>query len=103
MNDPDYPSWEAWFSAVGIANKNARQGPLFTLALMAMQAAIDGHGVALGQALLVEYDIAAGRLMRPFQIETALRLNYFLIYAADMAENPAFQAFHQWLLDEVAS
>ncbi|TDK61169.1 transcriptional regulator GcvA [Sapientia aquatica] len=103
MNDADYPSWEAWFAALGVAHNNARQGPLFTLALMAMQAAIDGHGIALGQSLLVEYDIAAGRLMRPFHLDSPLRLNYFLIYATDMVENPAFQAFHQWLLDEVKS
>ena len=103
MYDADYPSWEAWFAALGVAHNNARQGPLFTLALMAMQAAIDGHGIALGQSLLVEYDIAAGRLMRPFHLDSPLRLNYFLIYATDMVENPAFQAFHQWLLDEVKS
>ena len=101
MNDPDYPSWQSWFSTLGMNDKDARKGPLFTLALMALQAAIDGQGVALGQALLVEYDIAAGRLVRPFNVETPLRLDYYLIYAADMKENAAFQAFHQWLQSEV--
>lgn len=100
MNDPDYPSWQAWFSTLGLPNQESRQGPLFTLALMALQAAIDGQGIALGQALLVEYDIAAGRLARPLNVETPLRLDYYLIYAADMKENPAFQAFHQWLISE---
>lgn len=100
MNDPDYPNWQSWFSTLGITDKEVRKGPLFTLALMALQAAMDGQGVALGQALLVEYDIAAGRLVRPFKVETPLRLDYYLIYAADMKENPAFQAFHQWLLSE---
>jgi LysR family glycine cleavage system transcriptional activator len=100
MNDPDYPSWKSWFATLGLQQTEARQGPLFTLALMALQAAIDGQGVALGQALLVEYDIAAGRLVRPLKVETALRLDYYLIYAADMKENPAFLAFHQWLLSE---
>lgn len=100
MNDPDYPSWKSWFATLGLTQVEARQGPLFTLALMALQAAIDGQGVALGQALLVEYDIAAGRLVRPLKVDTALRLDYYLIYAADMKENPAFLAFHQWLLSE---
>lgn len=103
MNDPDYPSWKSWFATLGLPNVEARQGPLFTLALMALQAAIDGQGVALGQALLVEYDIAAGRLVRPLKVETALRLDYYLIYAADMKENPDFLAFHQWLLSEAHS
>lgn len=100
MNDPDYPSWQSWFATLGLPNQESRQGPLFTLALMALQAAIDGQGIALGQALLVEYDIAAGRLVRPLNVETPLRLDYYLIYAADMKENPAFQAFHQWLVNE---
>ncbi len=100
MNDPDYPSWQSWFATLGLPSQESRQGPLFTLALMALQAAIDGQGIALGQALLVEYDIAAGRLVRPLNVETPLRLDYYLIYAADMKENPAFQAFHQWLVNE---
>lgn len=103
MNDPDYPSWQSWFSTLGVNDKGVRKGPLFTLALMALQAAIDGQGVALGQALLVEYDIAAGRLVRPFHVETPLRLDYYLIYAADMKENAAFVAFHQWLISEAQS
>lgn len=102
MNDPDYPSWQSWFSTLGVHEReaHARKGPLFTLALMALQAAIDGQGVALGQALLVEYDIAAGRLVRPFNVATPLRLDYYLIYSADRKENPAFVAFHQWLVSE---
>lgn len=102
MNDPDYPSWQSWFATLGVHERDAqaRKGPLFTLALMALQAAIDGQGVALGQALLVEYDIAAGRLVRPFNVATPLRLDYYLIYSADRKENPAFQAFHQWLVSE---
>jgi LysR family glycine cleavage system transcriptional activator len=103
MNEPDYPSWRSWFATLGLPNPETRQGPLFTLALMALQAAIDGQGIALGQGLLVEYDMAAGRLVRPFQVEVPLRLDYYLIYAADMQENAAFQAFHQWLLSEAQS
>lgn len=103
LNNPDYPSWAAWFSALNIAHVNPRQGPIFTLGLLALQAAIEGQGVALGQCALVEYDIAAGRLMRLFDFETALRLHYYLIYAPDMKENPAFQAFHQWLRSETAN
>jgi LysR family glycine cleavage system transcriptional activator len=100
LNDPDYPSWQSWFSSLNITDVDARQGPIFTMALMALQAAIDGQGVALAQRLLVEYDIAAGRLICPFAIETPLRLDYYLIYAPDMANNPAFEVFYAWLRNE---
>lgn len=103
LNNPDYPNWQRWFSELGISNANARQGPIFTLALLSLQAAIEGQGVALGQRALVEYDIAAGRLARLFDIHTSLRLHYYLVYAPDMKDNPAFQAFHQWLLNEAST
>lgn len=100
MNEPDYPSWASWFATLGLPRQEQRQGPLFTLALMALQAAIDGQGVALAQSLLVEYDMAAGRLVKPLDVSTPLRLDYYLIYASDKPEQAAFQAFRQWLLSE---
>lgn len=66
------------------------------------QAAIDGQGVALGQGLLVEYDIAAGRLVRPLATEASLRLSYYLIHPHQAAEHAGFGPFRQWLVDEVA-
>uniref|UniRef100_A0A0S4TTG4 HTH-type transcriptional regulator PerR n=1 Tax=Ralstonia solanacearum TaxID=305 RepID=A0A0S4TTG4_RALSL len=69
---------------------------------MAMQAAIDGQGVALGQGLLVEYDIAAGRLVRPLATEASLRLSYYLIHPHQATEHPGFALFRQWLIDELA-
>ncbi len=101
LNDADYPSWDEWFAAVGVKDIEPRHGLVFSLALMALQAAIDGQGVALAQNLLVEYDIAAGRLVRPFDVTTALRVQYYLIYAPDTRKNPAFNAFRDWLLEEL--
>lgn len=101
LNDAGYPNWEEWFAAVGMNDVDTRHGPAFSLALMALQAAIDGQGVALAQSLLVEYDIAAGRLVRLFDVDTSLRLHYYLIYAPDTKKNPAFQAFRNWLLAEL--
>ncbi|HWW07961.1 hypothetical protein [Collimonas sp.] len=50
--------------------------------------------------MLVEYDIAAGRLLRLFDIETPLRLHYHLVYAPHAKDNPAFKTFYEWLLKE---
>ena len=100
LNDADYPSWREWFEAVGMA-EGAPRGPVFSQALLALQAAIDGHGVALAQDLLVEYDIAAGRLVRLFDLSTPLRLHYFLIYGHNTKQTPAFEAFRAWLLTEI--
>ncbi|CAH0439592.1 transcriptional regulator GcvA [Ralstonia pseudosolanacearum] len=97
-----HPTWQQWLDEVGVRQIDAARGPAFSEALMAMQAAIDGQGVALGQGLLVEYDIAAGRLVRPLATEASLRLSYYLIHPQQATENPGFALFRQWLIDELA-
>ncbi|AST28269.1 transcriptional regulator GcvA [Ralstonia pseudosolanacearum] len=97
-----HPTWQQWLDEVGVRQIDAARGPAFSEALMAMQAAIDGQGVALGQGLLVEYDIAAGRLVRPLATEASLRLSYYLIHPHQASENPGFALFRQWLIDELA-
>ena len=97
-----HPTWQQWLDEVGVRQINATRGPAFSEALMALQAAIDGQGVALGQGILVEYDIAAGRLVRPLATEASLRLSYYLIHPHEAVEHPGFALFRQWLADEVA-
>lgn len=97
-----HPTWQQWLDEVGVRQIDATRGPAFSEALMALQAAIDGQGVALGQGILVEYDIAAGRLVRPLATEASLRLSYYLIHPREAEEHPGFALFRQWLIDEVA-
>jgi LysR family glycine cleavage system transcriptional activator len=87
---------------VNVDGADRAPGILLNQSSMAIDAAIDGQGVALGQGILVEYDIAAGRLVRPLATEASLRLSYYLIHPHQAAENPGFALFRQWLLDEVA-
>ena len=71
--------------------------------LQAVQAALDGHGVALIGDILVADDLAAGRLVRPFDpsLSTPLTFSYYLLSAKDSAEQPKVAAFRDWLLEEV--
>jgi LysR family glycine cleavage system transcriptional activator len=45
---------------------DAERGPRFSVEGMVLEAAIAGQGVALVGAALVEGDLKAGRLVRPF-------------------------------------
>ena len=58
-----------------------------------------GNGVALGRTMLVERDLAEGRLVRPFGPELDCPLGYYLVYRP---QDPAIVAFRDWLLSEVA-
>ena len=71
---------------------------------MALEAAIAGQGVALASAALVEGDLAAGRLVRPFppSASQATAFSYYLVYPDAKADDPKVVAFRDWVLGDVA-
>ena len=95
-------SWRMWLLAAGLHDIDPARGPRFTMENMAVQAAIDGHGVALVGDMLVADDLAAGRLVRPFDpnLSTPLTFSYYLLSAKDSAGQSKVEAFRNWLLEE---
>lgn len=63
---PGVPDWPAWLQSSGATHVNATRGPVFASIYLAQEAAVAGHGVALGVAPLVEEDLHHGRLIKPF-------------------------------------
>ena len=62
----DYEDWTGWLKAVGISGIDATRGPLFSERSMAIDAAIEGQGVALARTALAAWDLLRGRVVRPF-------------------------------------
>ena len=90
-------AWEQWLALAGAKKVSAQRGAKFSLAELAMQAAIDGTGVVLGRIVLAERDIAAGRLLRPFKTILPLDVSYFLVRANGAAPRQEIQCFWDWL------
>jgi LysR family glycine cleavage system transcriptional activator/LysR family transcriptional regulator of beta-lactamase len=67
---------------------------------MAMQAVLDGVGIAVAQALYVTGALAAGRLVAPFPIIATKREAWYLEYRPSRADDPALAPFRAWLHDE---
>ena len=95
-------SWRMWLLAAGLHDIDPTRGPHYTMENMAVQAALDGQGVALVGDILVADDLAAGRLLRPFDpsLSTPLSFSYYLLSAKDSAGQPKVVAFRDWLLEE---
>lgn len=94
-------SWRMWLLAAGLHDIDPTRGPRFTQETMAVQAALDGQGVALVGDMLVADELAAGRLVRPFDpnLSTPLSFSYYLLSAQDGTEQPKVAAFRDWLLE----
>jgi LysR family transcriptional regulator, glycine cleavage system transcriptional activator len=70
--------------------------------LMALQAAIDGLGVALGRTPFVEADIAAGRLVAPFDIVLPSAAGFYIVTPQQAAQVPKIAQFRAWLIAAAA-
>ena len=96
--------WQLWLTAAGLPTALAtRPGLTFDLSLMALQAAVDGLGVALGRTAYVEADIAAGRLVVPFDVKLPAEAGYYVVAPEETAETPKIALFRDWLVATVAA
>lgn len=99
--DSDRSIWQDWLSAAEVEEKvDYSRGPHFSNASLALQAAIDGVGVALALRPLVQADIEAGRLVVPFDIAAETNFAYFLVIPESVAKRSEVIAFRRWLVAE---
>jgi LysR family glycine cleavage system transcriptional activator len=100
---PGLPTWAAWFAEAGAAPQGAGQGPLFSNSHMALAAAQAGQGFALGLSPLVDDDLAAGRLTRPFALELESPYGFWFVCRRDRLAEPKIAAFRAWVLAEAGA
>lgn len=94
--------WQLWLTAAGLPVSIAlRRGLSFDESFMALQAAMDGLGVALGRARLVDADIASGRLVVPFDVVLPADAGYYIVAPEETADAPKIVLFRDWLTRSV--
>lgn len=94
------PDWSVWLDAAGVGELPMKQGPHFNTEHLVMQAAIGGQGVALSLDALAADDIAAGRLVIPFDIRLPVIGGYYLVSLEETAGLARVAAFRDWILEE---
>jgi LysR family glycine cleavage system transcriptional activator len=92
-----YPTWAEWFAAVGAGHlPQVELGHTISMSSLAVDLAVSGCGVALGQRLLARDDLAAGRLVAPFAETLALGHDYCAVYPHSRRSKRAVIAFVAW-------
>ena len=89
--------WPLWLAAARVKLGPHMLGPRFDNYAMALQAAIDGVGVAMALRPYVEDDIAAGRLVAPFRLAVPKGRAWYLVYRPFRQDEPGLVAFRSWL------
>ena len=97
----DWKTWTRWFEAAGVTDPVAH-GPILNRASMLIDAAVDGHGVALARTVLAAWDIINGRLVRPIDVSLRMSNTYWIVCPKVTSNIPKIATFRNWLLAEAA-
>ena len=95
--------WSVWLRAAGLPADVGQSGPRFDSYLLALEAAIDGQGVAIAPRFLAAADLRSGRLVAPFALQVPQPRRWYLVCRNDRRDDPRVTAFRNWLRTEIAN
>lgn len=90
--------WPRWIKGAGLSKLSAK-GPEFDYYGQALQAALDGVGVAMGISPYIEDDLRAGRLVAPFATSVPKGMHWYLVYRDVRRDEPGFATFRKWIVE----
>jgi len=93
-------AWRHWFESAGVQAANDLAGPRYELFSMLAQAARHDIGVALIPPMMIEDELAGGRLVVACTHTYASSNAYYFMVPEQKAGMPALQSFSEWLNDQ---
>jgi len=101
--DPVDPWWDRWFEAhqLPLSALNRENAPTILLQTITAGAAMAGAGAALLIPEFFELEIAAGRLIAPYEALSEDGNAYWLAYPEGRRNVPKIKAFRDWIATEI--
>ncbi len=99
-NEP-WLNWQVWLRRAGVDHLvDATRGIEYDNSAMLVDAAVRGHGVALGRSVLVAERLREGTLVPLFDTRHPADFAYFAVAPEATADQQRVQAFFSWLKEE---
>lgn len=92
--------WSLWLATAKLDEARIANRLVFEYYAFALQAALDGAGVAIGLHPYIVDDLAAGRLVAPFHLRVEKKSGWYLSFRNEAKNLPAFVAFMDWVCEE---
>ncbi len=89
--------WREWLRGNGVDCPSDLAGLSFHDPALAMQAAADGLGLAIGYLELIDRDLQAGSLITAAAANVRHEYSYYLVYPRDLELAPALAGFRSWI------
>ncbi len=95
--------WSYWLDSNGLDSGDFSRYTAYGHFFMAIQAAVEGKGVALVPSVLIESELKSSSLLMPFQGTEVDAGAYHLLCREGDWHTPKIKAFREWILKEIAS
>jgi len=89
--------WRLWLNGVGVAPPSELSGLSFADPSLALQAAMEGAGIAIGYLELAAADVAAGRLVQLSEQTVRHHFSYYLVFPPDAGKTDKVRRFRKWI------
>jgi len=96
---PRHHVWSQFVRNAGLGPINYDRGLVFDTAVLAVQYAMSGQGLALVDSNLFSEEIRSGRLVRPFDVTFDDGYGYYLITHPEGLGDTAIALFRSWLIE----
>jgi LysR family transcriptional regulator, glycine cleavage system transcriptional activator len=96
--DPDWTTWEEFLGKVGVPVDGPLSGRCFNNYIVAIQAAVDGQGVALGWESLVRRYIEQRTLQRVTNAALAAPSAFYVTWTSSRSLRSAAVVLRDWLI-----
>jgi LysR family glycine cleavage system transcriptional activator len=92
----DHRDWEMWLRFAGVKGVDASSGQSFETLDLAVNAAAQGFGVAIGDCILASDDLEMQRLVKPFDCVMPGQ-SYYFVYPESVANQQKIAIFREWI------
>jgi len=92
--------WPEWMQSRGVHGVNGLAGPRFEHLYMVLQAAVAGLGLGLLPRILIEDEVATGRLVAPFPGTFTSEDAYCLVFPEAKKNESRLELFRSWIHEE---
>lgn len=92
--------WHQWFGMMGEPQLARVSGYNFNDTSMALDFALEGHGVVLASKFMAQQHLDNGELRQPFDEGLHTSLGYYLVYHPSKRASGNVERMRQWLLKE---
>jgi len=96
-------SWQPWFALAGLDLPDPAGGLVTEDSSLTLRAAADGAGIALTHHAIASQEIAAGEVVRLFDIAWKADNAYYFCTTPMALTKPSVQLFRLWIREEIAA